>query len=88
MVLRIPFRFPLVEEEQHALANFVEVETDEGLTGHAMSTYPMKFGIDEFIRGEITPILLGMDAARPEDIRTRVFWSTARKYYMGPGTAP
>ena len=69
--------------EQHALANFLELETEDGVKGHALSTYPMKYGISEFINGEVAPVLLGMDAGRPEQIRTRVFWATARKYYMG-----
>ena len=82
-VLRVPFHFPLVDGEQHSLANFLEVETVDGLVGYAMSTYPMKFGISPFINGEVAPVVVGMDASRPEEVRNRVFWSTARKYYMG-----
>ena len=82
-LLRIPFTFPLVKEEQHALANFVEIETDDGLKGHALSTYPLKYGIREFINRELAPVVRGMDALRPEEVRTRVFWATARKYFMG-----
>ena len=48
-LLRIPFTFPLVKETQHALANFVEVQTDDGLKGHALSTYPMPHGVREFV---------------------------------------
>jgi L-alanine-DL-glutamate epimerase-like enolase superfamily enzyme len=82
-VLRIPFTFPLIREEQHALANFVEIETDEGHTGHALSTYPLKYGIREFINREAAPVLEGLDALRPEEVRKRLFWATARKYFMG-----
>ena len=82
-LLRIPFTFPLVKEEQHALASFVEVETDEGLKGHALSTYPLKYGIREFINREAAPAIHGMDALRPEEVRTRLFWTTARKHFMG-----
>lgn len=82
-LLRIPFTFPLVKEQQHALANFVEVETEDGLKGHALSTYPLKYGIREFINRELAPVAQGMDALRPEAVRTRVFWATARKYFMG-----
>jgi len=82
-LLRIPFTFPLVKEQQHALANFVEIETDDGLKGHALSTYPLKYGIREFINREVAPVVSGMDALRPEEVRTRVFWATARKYFMG-----
>jgi len=82
-LLRIPFTFPLVKEQQHALANFLEVETDDGLKGHALSTYPLKYGIREFLNREVAPVVRGMDALRPEEVRTRVFWATARKYFMG-----
>ena len=82
-LLRIPFTFPLVKEQQHALANFVEVETEDGLKGNALSTYPLKYGIREFINREVEPVVRGMDPLRPEEVRTRVFWATARKYFMG-----
>lgn len=82
-LLRIPFHFPLVREEQHAMANFVEIETDDGIKGHAMSTYPMRFGVREYINREAAPVVQGMDAMRPEEIRNRVFWATARKYFHG-----
>ena len=82
-VLRIPFAFPLVKETQHALASFIEIETDDGLKGHALSTYPLKFGIREFINGEAAPAIAGMDALRPEEVRNKLFWATARKHFMG-----
>ena len=82
-VLRIPFTFPLVKETQHALASFIEIETDGGLKGHALSTYPLKFGIREFINRECAPAIEGMDALRPEEVRNKLFWATARKHFMG-----
>jgi len=82
-VLRIPFTFPLVKGKQHAIASFAEVETDNGLKGHALSTYPMSWGIREFINREVAPMISGMDPLRPEEVRTKLFWSTARKHFMG-----
>ena len=82
-VLRIPFTFPLVKGKQHAIASFAEVETDNGLKGHALSTYPMSWGIREFINREVAPAISGMDPLRPEEVRTKLFWSTARKHFMG-----
>jgi len=82
-VLRVPFTFPLVKEQQHALLNFVEVETDDGLKGHSASTYPLRHGIREFINREAAPVIVGMDALRPEEVRNRLFWATARKYFQG-----
>ena len=82
-LLRIPFTFPLVREQQHALANFVEIETDEGHKGHALSTYPLKHGIREFVNREAAPVIEGLDPMRTEEVRKRLFWATARKYFMG-----
>jgi L-alanine-DL-glutamate epimerase-like enolase superfamily enzyme len=81
-VLRIPFAYPL-RNEQHALANFVEIETDDGLKGHALSTYPMRQSLREFINREAAPVLKGLDPLRPEEVRRRLFWATAQKYFMG-----
>jgi L-rhamnonate dehydratase len=82
-LLRMPYTFPLIKEQQYALANFVEIEAGDGLKGHALSTYPLKHGIREFINIEAAPVLVGMDAMRPEEIRHRLFWATARKYFTG-----
>ena len=82
-VLRIPFTFPLVKETQHAMANFVEIETDDGLKGHSLSTYPLRHGIREFINREAAPVIEGMDALRPEEVRTKLFWAPPRKYFIG-----
>ena len=82
-LLRIPFTFPLVKETQYAMANFVEVETDDGLKGHSLSTYPLRHGIREFINREAAPAIEGMDPLRPEEVRNKLFWATARKYFHG-----
>jgi L-rhamnonate dehydratase len=82
-VLRIPFTFPLVKETQHALANFVEIETDDGLKGHALTVTPLKWGMREFINREVAPVIEGMDAMCPEEVRNKLYWATARKYFMG-----
>ncbi|HXF65291.1 MAG TPA: mandelate racemase/muconate lactonizing enzyme family protein [Burkholderiales bacterium] len=82
-LLRVPFTYPLVKETQHALCNFVEVTTEDGLQGHALCAYPLKYGIREFVNREAAPALKGLDALRPELARDRLYWTTARKYFMG-----
>ncbi len=82
-VLNVPFTYPLLEETFKVQANFLEIETDDGLTGNAMSAYPMKYGIREFINREATPVITGMDPMRPEDIRSTLFWRLSNKYFMG-----
>ena len=81
--LRVPYRFPLIKETQHALVTFVEVETDEGLKGHAFAGYPLRFSISDFINREAGPEIAGMDPMRPEAVRTTLYWKLSNKYYMG-----
>ena len=64
--LRVPYQFPLIKETQHALVTFVEVETDDGLKGHAFSAYPLRYSISDFINREAGPTIAGMDPMRPE----------------------
>ena len=81
--LRVPYQFPLIKETQHALVTFVEIETDDGLKGHAFSGYPMRFSIADFINREAGPEIAGMDPLRTEAIRTALFIKLANKHYMG-----
>jgi L-alanine-DL-glutamate epimerase-like enolase superfamily enzyme len=81
--LRVPYQFPLIKETQHALVTFVEIETDDGLKGHAFSAYPLRFSISDFINREAGPTIAGMDPMRPEAVRTTLYWKLANKHYMG-----
>jgi L-alanine-DL-glutamate epimerase-like enolase superfamily enzyme len=81
--LRVPFTFPLIKETQHALVTFVEIETDEGLKGHAFSAYPLRFSISDFINREAGPTIAGMDPLRPEEVRTTLYWRLSNKHHMG-----
>jgi len=81
--LRVPFHFPLIKETQHALVTFVEIETDDGLKGHAFSTYPMRFGVADFINREVRETVAGMDPLRPEAVRSALYWKLSNKLYMG-----
>ena len=81
--LRVPFKFPLIQETQHALVTFVEIETDEGLKGHAFSAYPLRFSISDFINREAGPTIAGMDPLRPEAVRSTLYWKLSNKHYPG-----
>lgn len=81
--LRVPYHFPLIKEAQHALVTFVEIETDDGLRGHAFSAYPLRFSIADFINREAGPLIAGMDPLRTEAVRTSLFVQLANKHYMG-----
>ena len=81
--LRVPYQFPLIKDTQHALVTFVEIETDEGLKGHAFAAYPLRFSISDFINREAGPAIAGMDPLRPEAVRTTLYWKLSNKHYMG-----
>ena len=81
--LRVPYRFPLIKDTQHALVTFVEIETDDGLKGHAFSAYPLRFSISDFINREAGPLIAGLDPLRTEAVRTRLFVQLSNKHSMG-----
>ncbi|MBI2859257.1 MAG: hypothetical protein HYX90_09285 [Chloroflexi bacterium] len=83
-VLRIPYTMPVRKEPFEVLANFVEIETDDGLAGQAMAAYPMKDGIRDFVNQEVAPAIVGMDPLRPEEVRAAMYWGLSyHKYFMG-----
>ena len=81
--LRVPTTFPLLKETFYYFAEFVEVETDNGLKGHAMVAFPIKWGIREYINHEVAPNIIGMDPMRTEDVQTNLFWTLSPRYFSG-----
>src|SRR5262249_5449107 len=81
--LRVPYQFPLIKDTQYALTTFVEIETDDGLKGHAFSVYPQRYSISDLINREVAPVIKGLDPTRPEEVRTTLFWKIANKHFMG-----
>lgn len=81
-VLRSPFTFPLLKE-MYSECDFVEIETDNGLTGHALADYAMKYGVRDFINREVAPTIIGMDPMRTEDVRATLFRTLSKKHFMG-----
>ena len=82
-LLRVPYRMPLGKDQLYKTLNFVEVETQDGLKGHALGGYSLSSAIREFINSECTTILKGMNPLRTEEIRTRMYWATAHKRFQG-----
>ncbi len=82
-LLRVPYMLPLAKEQLHAVFNFIEIETDDGLKGNAMVAYPLRHGVREYINREAAPLILGMDPLRPEEIRTRLQMLTSGKHIHG-----
>ena len=81
-LLRLPFSYPL-KPETFPLCTFVEIETDDGIKGHAMSGYPMRSAINDFINSEVAPLITGMDPIHTEEVRINMFWRLSSKYFAG-----
>ena len=82
-LLRVPYRLPLVNAQQYMQCVFVEVETDDGLKGHALAGYPLKHGIREYINRDAAPAIVGMNPLHHEEIRTRLILATAARQVHG-----
>jgi L-alanine-DL-glutamate epimerase-like enolase superfamily enzyme len=82
-VLRVPFSLPLIAATQHATGTFVEIETDDGVLGHAFSTQPMAFGVADFIGRDVQAAVVGMDPLRPEAVRSVLYHSLGEKVVVG-----
>jgi L-rhamnonate dehydratase len=81
-LLRVPYSMPLIQSRQHMECVFVEIETGDGVRGHAMASYPMKHGVREFINRDAAAII-GMNPLHTEAIRTRLIQATASKQVHG-----
>ncbi len=81
-VLQLPFNYPLLKKAFYAMVNFVEIETDDGLRGHAMAEYPMAYGIREFINREVAATITGRDVMRIEEMHAAML-HLSRKYFTG-----
>lgn len=81
--LRLPFEDPGTKKTIASDVNFVEIETDDGCKGHAMSMYSMVSCIRDFINRDVAPTLLGKDATRIEEIHTTLLTHLARKHFTG-----
>jgi L-rhamnonate dehydratase len=82
-LLHVPFRYPLIDEESTAKVVFVEVETGDGVLGHAAAGYPMASAIKEFINDEVASAIAGMDPRDTEAVQKYMFWALAKKYFAG-----
>jgi L-rhamnonate dehydratase len=81
--LRVPYHFPLIKETQHALTTFVEIETDDGLKGHAFSVYPQRFCVSDLVNREVAPLIAGLDPLRPAAVQSQMYWKISNKYHLG-----
>lgn len=82
-VLRVPFRYPLLERDSYSMLNLVEIETDDGLIGYGLASYPMIHSVRDFINREVGPAIVGCNALEIEAVREHMQRTLARKQYAG-----
>jgi L-alanine-DL-glutamate epimerase-like enolase superfamily enzyme len=62
----IPVHVPLLERTMKRPIIFVEIKTDEGVTGYGLTSGAQRFGIKEFINRELAPFLKGRNPLETE----------------------
>ena len=74
---------PLVDEPISREIVFVEVETDEGITGYGLTSKVQWFGIRELINREMAPILEGMSPLETERVWDDLQWALNKRVQTG-----
>lgn len=82
-VLRVPFRFPLIDKGSSATVNFVEIEANDGTLGHASSGTSFGHGVRDFINRDVAETVIGMDPRDTDAVRHHMHWKLAPKYFTG-----
>ncbi|MBM3940360.1 MAG: mandelate racemase/muconate lactonizing enzyme family protein [SAR202 cluster bacterium] len=69
----VPVPAPLLHEKQNRAMVFVQVETDEGLTGYGLTGPIQRHGTREFINREVARQVIGMDPVDTERIWQKLY---------------
>ena len=81
--LEVPYTYPIIEQEMRHPVNLVEVETESGVYGYGLASYPMRRGIREFVNHELDPEVRGMDPRRTAQIRQTAYQALSSKFTTG-----
>lgn len=82
-VLKIPVEIPLLTKKHPRGLVFVEIETDQGITGYGMTGFSLHEAIQEFINVEAAPFLQGKDPLLTERIWDQMFWTFNQRALTG-----
>lgn len=75
--LNVPLRIALLglDKETNLAACFVEVETDEGIVGHGLTSITEEDVVAQAINGVIAPTIVGDDPLLHERIWEKLYWT-------------
>ena len=79
----VPVKVPLLERTLKTQFVFVEVSTDEGVTGYGLTGNLQAFGVREFINRQLAPFLKGKNALETEARWQEMFLTFNPRYQTG-----
>ncbi len=79
----IPVHVPLLEKTMKRPIVFVEINTDEGVTGYGLTGGMQRFGVQEFINAELAPFLKGRNPLETEALWQQMFLTFNPRYQTG-----
>jgi L-rhamnonate dehydratase len=79
----VPVEVPLLERALKTQFVFVEVNTDEGITGYGLTGNLQSFGVREFINRQLAPFLKGKSALETEARWQEMFLTFNPRYQTG-----
>ncbi len=79
----VPVRVPLLEKTLKTRIVFVEIGTDEGVTGYGLTGDLQRFGVREFINRQLAPFLKGKNPLETEARWQEMFLTFNPRYQTG-----
>ena len=79
----IPIQVPLLEGTRKQRIVFVEIRTEEGVTGYGLTNASQAFGIREFINHELAPFLKGKNLLETEALWQGMFSTFNPRFQTG-----
>ncbi|MGH9434156.1 MAG: mandelate racemase/muconate lactonizing enzyme family protein, partial [Terriglobia bacterium] len=79
----VPVHVPVLEKTLKTQLVFVEVNTDEGVTGYGLTGNLQCFGVREFINRQLAPFLKGKNALETEARWQEMFLTFNPRYQTG-----
>jgi L-rhamnonate dehydratase len=82
-VHNVPVQVPLLNKTLKTPIVFVEVRTEEGITGYGLTGDLQRFGVSEFINRQLAPFLKGKSALETEARWQEMFLTFNPRYQTG-----
>jgi L-rhamnonate dehydratase len=81
--LRVPVDVPILNKTLRPRPTWVEIDTDEGITGYGVTSQALHSAIEAFINTEMAPFLQGKDPFLTERLWEQMFWTFNQRALTG-----